>query len=98
MAFGKPFRAVPIKEGRLYPRKRRFARAQRIGIPVVVLSAAAVVGVAIGVTPSVGLPALRHGYDNIVSGCSCAGIERWGTDGDKRYRCSSCPRTVIRGL
>ena len=80
MTFGKPFRAVPIKEGRVYQRKRRYARARRIGFPVAVLGAAAIVGAIIGVTPYIGLPTLRPGYNDTVSGCSV-------TDGDT-IRCN----------
>ena len=80
MTFKKPFRAVPIIEGKVYRRKRRYARAKRIGFPVAVLGAAAVVGAAIGITPSIGLPALRPGYDDTVTSCTV-------TDGDT-IRCN----------
>lgn len=78
--FRKPFSAVPIKEGKAYRRKRRYAGAKQIGFPVAVLGAAAIVGAAIGVTPSMSLPTLRPGYTDTVSGCSV-------TDGDT-IRCN----------
>lgn len=80
MTFKKPFRAVPIKEGKVYRRKRRYARAKRIGIPVVVFAAAAAIGTGIGLTPSLGFPSLRPGYSDTVSGCTV-------TDGDT-IRCN----------
>lgn len=78
--FRKPFRAIPIKEGKVYRRKRRYARAKRIGIPVVVFAAAAAIGTGIGLTPSLGLQSLRPGYDDTVTGCTV-------TDGDT-IRCN----------
>ncbi|WP_318842604.1 thermonuclease family protein [Sphingomonas sp. NIC1] len=80
MTFKKPFRAVPIKEGKVYRRKRRYARAKRIGVPVVVLAAAAAIGTCIGLTPSLGFPSLRPGHRDTVSGCTV-------TDGDT-IRCN----------
>ncbi len=78
--FRKPFRAMPIKEGKVYRRKRRYARAERIGVSVVVLAAAAAIGTGIGLTPSLGFPSLGPGYSNTVSGCAV-------TDGDT-IRCN----------
>ncbi|MHA0320338.1 thermonuclease family protein [Sphingomonas melonis] len=79
-SFRKPFRAVPIKEGKVYRRKRRYNRAKRIGIPVVVLAAAAAIGTGIGLTPSLGFPSMRPSYSVTVNGCTV-------TDGDT-IRCN----------
>lgn len=59
----------------MYRRKRRYARTKRIGFPLAVLGAAAIIGGIIGIIPSSTLSFLQPGYDGTVSGCTL-------TDGD----------------
>jgi endonuclease YncB( thermonuclease family) len=80
VSFKKPFRAVPIQLGKRYRAKRRVEKARRLAVPIMVLAAAAAVGVVVGTMPPTALSFLQPGYDGTVSGCTV-------TDGDT-IRCN----------